>query len=109
MVAWKEVSLSDVHGIKTEELDDAPTIERVRLEVAQILSKMEGVILVGHGLHNDLLALGLTTPATYIDTTNLRFLSTSSGTPQSLVNLLKTHLNLTIRSQTQDQTSTPSG
>lgn len=56
-----------------------------------------GVFLVGHGLNNDLLALGLPTPTSYIDTSNLRFLSTSSGSPQSLANLLKTHLNISIR------------
>lgn len=88
-----------MHGIAQEELDGAPSVDRVRLEVQKILREMEGVILVGHSLHNDLLALGLPTPTTYIDTSNLRFLSTSNGRPQSLVNLLKNHLNLSIRQQ----------
>ena len=102
---WKEVSLVDVHGIAQEELDGAPSVDRVRLEVQKILREMDGVILVGHSLNNDLLALGLPTPTTYIDTSNLRFLSTSNGRPQSLVNLLKNHLNLSIRQQSQENTT----
>lgn len=91
-----------------DELDGAPTIDMIRLEVQKLLKEREDVILVGHSLHNDLLALGLPFPTKYIDTSNLRFLSTSTGTPQSLANLLKTHLNISIRKAVTPGKVTPS-
>lgn len=88
-----------------DELEGAPTLEEVNQQIAKIVSQAsaenkEEVLFVGHALTNDFLALQLGFPVRFIDTTNLRFLTEYLGQPKSLVSLLKSHLNISIRGLT---------
>jgi len=57
------------------------------------------VILVGHGLINDIEALGLDN-INYIDTTNFKFKSDQKGIQKKLKDLAKEHLGLSIQDST---------
>ena len=100
-------SLSHIHHIRPEYLDKAPSLSKLHDHLSTILASLQPVdgasetddspILIGHGLHNDLFALKLPFQVNYIDTTNMRFLSSQKGKIRSLRHLAEEHLGLKIQ------------
>ena len=74
--------------------------ERVQKEVAEII---EGKIIVGHGLENDMKALLLAHPfAMTRDTAKYRPLQRKKNRPHSLKWLARNHLNIEIQKGEHD-------
>lgn len=92
--------MAEIHGISHVALKGAPTPEEVSEHIERILNQFEKdtkqkVILVGHGLVNDIEALSLDGVA-FIDTTNFRFKSDQQGNIKKLKELAKEHLGITF-------------
>lgn len=99
-------SLRHIHHIRPEYLDKAPSLSKLHDHLSVILgslkaadgsSEVDGPVLIGHGIQNDLFALKLPFQVNYIDTTNMRFMSSQKGKIQSLKQLAEEHLGLQIQ------------
>lgn len=91
-------SMEEIHGISQSMLDGAPTLDEVKTHILSLLSNFEKqtkekVVLVGHGLINDIEALHID-HARFIDTTNFKFKSDQQGKIRKLRELAQEHLGV---------------
>lgn len=89
-----------VSGIRPEDLVNGLHIDIARQEVEDIV---RGKIVVGHAIHNDLVALGIKHPKTLIRDTSIYFKKMFNGKIPSLKRLSETLLNVKV--QTSEHSS----
>lgn len=83
-----------VSGIRPGDLKDGLPIEIARREVEQIV---QGKILVGHAIKNDLSALGIRHPPAFVRDTSIYFKQMFNGKVPSLKRLSETLLNVKVQ------------
>lgn len=83
-----------VSGIRPGDLKDGLPIEIARREVEEIV---QGKILVGHAIRNDLSALGIRHPPAFVRDTSVYFKQMFNGKVPSLKRLSETLLNVKVQ------------